>query len=117
MTKLDELDIPAVNDPDRLAELDVPLIEIGDTIVVKVDGRTFEEEVSRVDTYSSDVVPERVIEFTVNSKLEIDGPDWEEWRGSIVEEPEGIYRCGMLYSNGSGSRKEAFTGLESIEVV
>jgi hypothetical protein len=90
----------------RTTSLDVTQIDDSHDISVSVDTDTYTGTVTRVDTYGETTDVERVINYTITFKHNIDGPDWEEWKAYLVEEPAGEYRLNVVYSEGNYSRTE-----------
>lgn len=110
--RLEDIDIPACNDTDRLVALNIPELTEDHEITATVDGEMFNGPVIRIDTYSSAVDVERVVQFNISYKHYIDGPEWEPWKAYLVEEPAGIYRLNIVYFNGDASRTRNCTAPE-----
>ncbi len=114
--RIEELDIPACNDTDRLVSLDLGVIDKDDTITAAVEDEIFTGPVAGIDTYGETVDVECVIQFNMNYKHRIDGPDWEPWKGFLIEEPAGIYRLNVVLYNGEASRTRNCTGPSDITI-
>lgn len=102
-----------MSDESEPVPLSVPPLEPGDELRVTAGGDTFGGQVARVDTYDSSDV-ERVVEFIMRSKPQINGPDWVPWKGYLVEEPAGEYRANIVLSDGERSTSRTLPALSSI---
>lgn len=114
--RIEDIEIPACNDPDRLVEYDIGEITPDHTIAATVDDETFTGPVARIDTYGGTTDVERVIQFNISYKHYIDGPDWEPWKAYLVEEPAGIYRLNVVLYNGEASRTRNCTAPSDITI-
>lgn len=114
--RIGNIDIPACNDTSRLTSLDLPELIEDHQLIATVDGETFSGPVVRIDTYGDTVDVERVVQFNMNYKHRIDGPDWEPWKAYLIEEPVGIYRLNMVYYNGDASRTRNCTAPSEINI-
>lgn len=97
-------EVDSQTNTDRLVAIDVGTVDKDDTITVTVDGETFTGPVTRIDTYGPTTDVERVVQFNMNFKHHIDGPEWVPWKAYLIEEPAGRYRLNVVESEGNVSR-------------
>lgn len=101
---------------DRTVQRDNPELTDDHEITVRAEGETFSGPVSRVDTYSDSVDVERVVRFNMSFKHHIDGPDWEPWKGYLIEEPADTYRVNVVLFNSDKSRTRNLDQPDEIEI-
>jgi hypothetical protein len=100
----------------RTALFDVPTVSDGQTITVAAGGNTFSGEITRVDEYGDTTDVERVVQFNMNFKHQIGGPDWEPWKAYLIEEPADEYRLNVVESDGNVSRTDNMDAPTDISV-
>lgn len=105
----------AVN-TDRTIQRDLPEMTDDDEITLSVGDETFIGRVRRIETYGKTTDVERVVQFNMNFKHQIDGPDWAPWKAYLVEEPAGVYRANLVLSDGSTSRSRNLAQPDEIDV-
>lgn len=101
---------------DRTIETDIEELTESHEITVQTEGETFSGPVTRIDTYGDTTDVERVVQFNMNYKHKINGPDWEEWKAYLVEEPAGVYRANLMYYNGTASRSRNLDAPDDISI-
>lgn len=104
--RLEDFDIPAVNDTSRISRLDVPAVESNDKIVAVAEGARYRGSVTRVDRYGETTDVERVVEFRLSDGHQPE-EGWELWKAYVVEEPAGIYRVTALENQLDGPGKRS----------
>jgi hypothetical protein len=82
----------------------VPAVDDSHEIAVSANRETFTGTVTRVDMYGETTDVERVINYTITFKHQIDGDAWVPWKAYLVEEPAGAYRLNVVESDGHRSR-------------
>lgn len=101
---------------DRTVETDIDELTDDYEITVWAEGEAFSGSVARIDTYSDSTDVERVIQFNMNYKHYIDGPDWEPWKAYLVEEPAGVYRVNLVLYNGDASTSRNLDAPDEISI-
>lgn len=85
-------------------------------ITITVGDETFSGPVTRIDTYGDSTDVERVVQFNMSFKHQIDGSDWTPWKVYLVEEPAGYYRANFVLYNGDKSRSRNLDAPDEIDV-